>query len=134
MVVPDTEKMSLKLVDEWQELNLPALDATMGQKRMQKELRRRFGINGGYVNLDLRLKTSNGFRPHLQADFTKMPFKDSSFKIILFDPPFLIDNRPIPKDDYRGYHGSRRLERDLLVHQSLAHFMTRRYGAWKSRT
>ncbi len=40
---------SLTLRDNWKELNLRQLDATMGQKWMQNELRKRFGIDGGYL-------------------------------------------------------------------------------------
>src|SRR5947199_141651 len=63
------------LVDRWQELNLHQLDVTMGQKGMQAELQRRFGVDGGYTNTDLRRTTSNRSHPHILADFQKLPFR-----------------------------------------------------------
>jgi hypothetical protein len=87
--------------DNWKELNLRQLDVTMGQKGMQAELRRRFGVDGGYTNTDLRRTTSRGAHPHVQATFEHLPFKNDSFNVILFDPPFLIDRRSLSGHDYR---------------------------------
>jgi len=87
--------------DNWKELNIQQLDATMGQKWMQKELRKRFGIDGGFTNLDIRQTTSNGFHPHVRADFAHTPFRNDTFHRILFDPPFLVDRRSISGHDYR---------------------------------
>ena len=88
-------------IDPWQDLNLEQIDVTMGQKWMQKELQRRFGLNGGYLNTDLRMKTRMGDRPHARADFTNLPFRSDWFKLILFDPPFLVDRHSISGHDYR---------------------------------
>jgi len=87
--------------DCWSELNLDQLDVTMGQKGVQRELQRRYGVNGGYTNTDLRRTTSNGAHPHIQADFQHLPFRSGHFKIILFDPPFLVDRRSLSGHDYR---------------------------------
>jgi len=97
---------SLVLRDNWKHLNLRQIDLTMGQKWMQKEIQKTFGINGGYTNLDLRRKTSNGCRPHVQADFMRTPFRDQAFDLILYDPPFLVDRRSISGRDYRIRHFS----------------------------
>ena len=30
--------------------------------------------------------------PDIMADFTKLPFEDNSFKLVVFDPPHLVHN------------------------------------------
>jgi len=95
---------SFVVKDNWKDLNLRQLDVTMGQKWMQKELRRRFGIDGGYMNTDLRTSSRFGHHPHVRADFTCLPFPDNWFKLILFDPPFLVSRNSISGHDYRACH------------------------------
>jgi len=80
--------------DRWQSLNLTQLDLTMGQKWMQKDIHRAYGVNGGYTNLawtrtaKWRGKDLKG-KPHVRGDFTRSPFRSASFRLILFDPPHL---------------------------------------------
>ncbi len=128
---------SSQLRDNWKELNLHQLDATMGQKWMQNELRKRFGIDGGYTNLDLRTETVNGKHPHVRADFTRTPFRNGAFSLILFDPPFLVDRRSISGHDYRMKTFSQ-YTRPVKLHQDYAGGYGWKgggeaFGSWLSR-
>lgn len=119
--------------DNWRELNLHHLDVTMGQKGMQKELRKRFGIDGGYTNSDLRRTTLYGAHPHIQASFECLPFPDNTFTLILYDPPFLVDRRSISGHDYR-----RRYFKDYTVQEKSGYAGTpgnigQKFGAWPTR-
>ena len=119
------------LVDRWQELNLRQLDVTMGQKGMQAELQRRFGVDGGYINTDLRRTTSNGSHPHILADFQKLPFRSGIFQRILFDPPFLVDHRSLSGHDYRARNFA---HYTVPIMKGEAAYIGRQYGLWVSRT
>lgn len=61
---------------------------TMGQKWMQKDIHRAFGVNGGYTNLAWKRGDLKG-KPHVKGDFTMAPFRTGSFRLILWDPPHL---------------------------------------------
>lgn len=122
---------SVQLRDNWKELNLRQLDVTMGQKGMQAELRRRFGVDGGYTNTDLRRTTSQGAHPHVQASFEHLPFLNAIFSVILFDPPFLVDRRSLSGHDYR-----RRFFQHYTVqinNSGHAPLIGEKYGLWISR-
>jgi len=121
----------VSLRDNWKELNLRQLDVTMGQKGMQVELRRRFGVDGGYTNTDLRGTTSNGSHPHIRADFQKLPFRNAIFNVILFDPPFLVDRRSLSGHDYRVKQFA---HYTVQINKSgHAPFIGEKYGLWVSR-
>lgn len=64
------------------------LDVTMGHRGMQKEANERFGIHGPLTSIDIREEMGNGMRPDFVMDSRKMTFPDSSFDMVLFDPPF----------------------------------------------
>jgi len=124
-----TERVQLR--DNWKELNLRQLDVTMGQKGMQNELRKRFGVDGGYTNTDLRRTTSQGAHPHVQASFEHLPFLNAIFNVILFDPPFLVDRRSLSGHDYR-----RRFFQHYTVpvnNSGHAPRIGEKYGLWISR-
>ena len=93
-VVIEPRKFSGLVEDRWKALNLSQLDLTMGQKWMQKDIHRSFGVNGGYTNLawtrtaKWRGKDLKG-KPHVRGDFTRALFRSGAFKLILFDPPHL---------------------------------------------
>lgn len=55
---------------------------------MQKEIAKRFGIYGEILSLDVRPRMTNGMTPDIVADSRSLPFRDGSFGVILFDPPF----------------------------------------------
>ena len=118
--------------DNWKDLNLRQLDVTMGQKGMQAELRRRFGVDGGYTNSDLRRTTSNGYHPHILADFQKLPFRNAIFNVILFDPPFLTDRRSVSGHDYRlKQFAHYRVTRN---NSGYGPPLGEKYGLWVSKT
>jgi tRNA G10 N-methylase Trm11 len=131
---------SPQLRDNWKDLNLRQLDVTMGQKWMQKELRKRFGTDGGFTNLDIRGTTSNGHHPHVQADFANTPFRNAIFNVILFDPPFLVDRRSISGHDYRLKSFRHYSGKDEKYRPGYAGWKgaygggPRKYGAFLSRT
>lgn len=124
---------SVELRDNWKELNLRQLDVTMGQKGMQAELRRRFGVDGGYTNTDLRRTTLYGDHPHVQASFENLPFPNAIFNVILFDPPFLVDRRSISGHDYRRRYFKKYTVQEKPGYAGTPGNIGQKFGAWPTR-
>jgi hypothetical protein len=65
-------------------------------------------------------------RPDVIADFTSLPFEDSKFKLVVFDPPHLTRN--IGDSKYKEMYGS-------LSQKSITGYQQIKYGAlysdWK---
>jgi len=69
---------------EGEEAGRDVLDMTSGLLGMQWETKIHAAIN---------LDASPQRKVTIRGDFTKLPFKDASFEMVLFDPPHTVDSR-----------------------------------------
>lgn len=58
------------------------LDSTWGKGRFW---------DGSWTGWVVGLDISPHGRPHVLGDFTQLPFRDESFDVVIFDPPYLTD-------------------------------------------
>ena len=92
-----------------------------------------------YMDIRVHEKRENKYRPNFTvkpdiiADFRKMPFKDNSFKLVVFDPPHAFNgNKGSVIGDYYGKLSKENWKQDITMKKERLLKKIRRYWAMQA--
>ena len=107
--------------------NVTILDACCGGKMFYFNKNDERVLFQDIRNFETTLCDGRSFsvHPDIQADFTNMPYPDSSFSMVIFDPPHLLRN--VGKSKFADIYGSLNPKAILTGYQQI------KYGALQNK-